>query len=621
MIKVFSGRKEEVEGTLLLADAFVLDDDNRSYFNELLQKERSEEQTRIDERWAIIEQKQSECKAIRREIQDLADNLASTRKSLNETNEYLWDEDTCSQYVNPTWRRLDRKSENISDSISKARREHQRVKKAPAYLKQPLPKDVGQAKRALFFCYMPEVLRLIWESSYFAQKSIFSAGTRDADLSYYVDYHSFYNGPYEFRKSKQSTRTPLNLYCPSPPRRFGSEDVEFIGSREDGIWYPEDFNPLIIWKHGDPFNVERTKAVDRFTENISNEKLQWAVKQSGRDTPSDRGNWSLSKLYLKPDNLSREQYLNFGDLRAFPLLQINNVLCAIKNMSLPFKLSETHQLINLVFYHIGEVSYDNGVKKLWKAGLYDTQFINGLRMALEECVDTLKDTPKNQEEFLVILEIISFLSRFAPDFFVPLSDKCSDIAIAWANDIEDKLKESLNNSSAKNLEITRARHHIFILYALLAYEMIPSLNVQQVRKLLCLIVRMNATLPEKGKIPQTFISLGNKLMGRLNFMLARLFHGRTFESSHLTDAARYIFPGRVENEMVWKELDGFYCFYTQNREGYYISINVLNGIILLNGSPPGRLSLEVLNRPLYQKIFGENNNFSTELLDDGTQKT
>ena len=73
--------------------------------------------------------------------------------------------------------------------------------------------------------------------------------------------------------------------------------------------------------------------------------------------------------------------------------------------------------------------------------------------------------------------------------------------------------------------------------------------------------------------------------------------------------------------MKWTKLDGRYCYYTKNSDGYYISLNVLNGTTLLNGEPPGRLPSDVLNHTLYLKVFGKNHNFTIELEYDGTKKT
>jgi hypothetical protein len=62
------------------------------------------------------------------------------------------------QVVNPEWQRLSNIFESHQAKVRGEERKLIQTQKAPAFLKHPLPAEMDDAKRALFFVHMPKLL-------------------------------------------------------------------------------------------------------------------------------------------------------------------------------------------------------------------------------------------------------------------------------------------------------------------------------------------------------------------------------------------------------------------------------------------------------------------------------
>ena len=76
----------------------------------------------------------------------------------------------------------------------------------------------------------------------------------------------------------------------------------------------------------------------------------------------------------------------------------------------------------------------------------------------------------------------------------------------------------------------------------------------------------------------------------------------------LTKAAASVLADLEGTQQHWQglqHLPGSYAATTS--DGRLLSLNILNGIILLDGRPPSRLLREIRDHPLYQRTFGDVN--------------
>lgn len=243
--------------------------------------EQNEAELRIQNRWNVIVLKKAECAKLRAEISRLHCEIAETTQKRSWVNQYIQVlYPFTRREENPAWTLLNNKVHSLQRSLRANESDLERAKQAPPYLKQPLPIDPYYGKRALFFVHMPPLLRATWMASFQAQEMIFSNGIYTTPPGGTCDFHSFYKGPFDYRNAKSVRPTPLALFIPNPPAKYGSENVAIIYDRNDGIWYQSGFNPSIMWSgKRNPFIAPRKDAVERFCEPMASHELNWTIIQ------------------------------------------------------------------------------------------------------------------------------------------------------------------------------------------------------------------------------------------------------------------------------------------------------------------------------------------------------
>jgi len=610
-IVVFSG---DIDGMLSLADKFAAANSEYDVWWANEQKEGSE---RIQERWDEIQLQKWKCNEVRQTISKLRQNFDYTTIELNRHPQYIeeWYYYRNGEYrtrivMNPEWKRLYDYKNSLIDSLKLEEWKLIEAQKAPEYLKQPLPADKHYGKRALFFIHMPKLLSYAWQASFEAQEMMFSDG-KSMNTSGF-DFHSFYEGPYPYRHQKNVDRTPIQLYIPEPPQNYGNANVENIHNKYDGVWYPCVFSPSFSWKSGrNPFLASRRNAVEQFLEPVTD--LKWTVIQRS-ETPADRGNLALSKLHEKPLTMTRNQFLSLGNLRAQPLLQLFHLLDSIKNRSLPFQkkyIQITQTVVRQVLFHIGEIKEipsQELLAKLWKFGIepLDHEFTSEFQVILVEAIERVKDASKHENELLIYIEIVSFLSQFDCRFN-EVMDRCSKTAISWAVRMESEIQRARDKTNFELILKTQQKQHLYLLYALLSYEMIlPQylLENKRINKIIELTLQISSCRP------QVLCKDATNLISRAYFMKARILPlvCNNFQNSFnslLTDSVKRILPNHVDDEMVWNSFETSYCFWTKNISGEYLSVNIMNGLFLINGSPPSSLPVNIRKHSMFQRVFGD----------------
>eukprot|EP00590_Aulacoseira_subarctica_P001536 CAMPEP_0172420326 /NCGR_PEP_ID=MMETSP1064-20121228/6710_1 /TAXON_ID=202472 /ORGANISM="Aulacoseira subarctica , Strain CCAP 1002/5" /LENGTH=2877 /DNA_ID=CAMNT_0013160247 /DNA_START=12 /DNA_END=8645 /DNA_ORIENTATION=- len=624
---IFSGRKDEMVGMFSLADRYAAEH-SRTEFDILWAEEQKEANTRIESRWKVILEKRGKCIEIRESISRLNDDLNSTRRLLCNENQYIVEyfyrvgKRVSKRVTNEEWLRLNNQCKNIESAIRGLQFQLTNAQKAPEYLKQPLPKlELPDGKRALFFIHMPKLLRDIWQASFEAQQIIFSKGEALAATNKMCNFHMFYEQSYPYREQKKCTHTPLTLWIGIPPKQYGNKNVENIHDKEDGVWYQSSFTPTMLWTTGkNPFNAPRITAVELFTEQIKDAGLSWAVVQQGPETPAERGNIPFSKLHEKPMTMTRDQFLSLGNLRAQPLLQIYHLLDAIKARTLPFHedtIQTLHTIVHHVLYHIGEIKQQIGSSerfvKFWKWGLepYDPACMDAYREVLVAAVDNLKEAPTNHRELLIYSEIISFFSQFDSEgssAWLELLDKCSNISFNWAERMDDEIQKARNECDSIIILEIQEKQYVFFLYALMAYEMLTFFDQNRMKRIIELVFRVHSSRPLtiKGNIAGHLICRAIFFMARILPLCSKITSKKNLLwNKILTHAVEKVLPNSVDLNMKWDPIENSYCWFAKNQAGNYLSINIMNGYFLLNGSPPKTLPLQIRRHPLFRRTFGD----------------
>ena len=121
---------------------------------------------------------------------------------------------------------------------------------------------------------------------------------------------------------------------------------------------------------GNPFLVSRLIVAQYFTEALPSidKDWQWAMKQYGwSETDKARGNKGLASQDKIGSRMSTLAYLNFTNLRAFPLKQLRNLEVSLRSGTLCLSRESVQCVVKQLVHHIGEFEVsDNSVRFLWK---------------------------------------------------------------------------------------------------------------------------------------------------------------------------------------------------------------------------------------------------------------
>jgi Protein of unknown function (DUF3638) len=365
--------------------------------------------------------------------------------------------------------------------------------------------------------------------------------------------------------------------------------------RETGIFFPDSYSLLPRWCRGDPFSSSRSSDD---TSRLYTEKLPGANSETLQSflvlLPSNtRGNIGIAEKNTKPDWLSYEEYQMFATLRAFPHIQLRHLLVAMTDDLLPFGDERVHVLIRQLLYHVG--------MKSWKRDLESELFYNQFAKLLERKADMLEESPNNLRQLLLFGVASSFLGQYSEHCL-----SCSRRYTAMSRALGDLVDSEVRNSEKISPKRYWKQAQLYG-YALLSHSPRDrcELSLLQLVELIVLFhckVLFAAEYLSKSKLHHALhLALARNISALLKAVEANLWH--------LTKCLGLIIDD-LPSELTWTnvcypEASRTACFEAQADHHY--SINILNGILLVDGVPPGFLPSSVVRNPLFVRTFKSRN--------------
>ena len=255
------------------------------------------------------------------------------------------------------------------------------AEKSPAPVIQPLPSNESLALRVLFFLQAPDSLRVLSYLSFTAQQMLLPSpltSTKIASpkpgewlscdvgkivranehslnwLQHYKEYerHTYKNDTIITNGSASEGSVTIGSGAGEVPKHqhIGPSKVMDCRDRSHGVWYPDDITIELRWCEGiNPFAAispiwTTISFTEKLPKNASN--LQWAMYQPGCNlVDKTRNNLPFANQDLRPLWLNKPAFLSFCNLRAYPRLQLRELIVAIKNRLLPLSEPATQIMI------------------------------------------------------------------------------------------------------------------------------------------------------------------------------------------------------------------------------------------------------------------------------------
>ena len=508
----------------------------------------------------------------------------------------------------------------------------------PPPVLQPLPKRTQLAFGWLFFLHMPPLFRRMSRASFLAQQMLLPVppGSHAEQWSgikvaaYTTSLADYYNqrrldgryatpavhGPGSDGEVSLQSRGEV---CITWPTHVDS----FLGL-DHGVWHPDSLPASMGWKGSasaadsslglaavgffNPFVAVRQDVLElSFTEELRNPLLQFTMhtRKDVTSTPRDRSNLAVARQDAKPIWLSKPAWMTFCSLRSYPVGQLRRLCDALRLRELPFAQPDVVTLIRQAMYHIGTLS-PSADGLLWRTDWQPGgDMLPTLCRELQELASDLKHAPRDQDAALLLGELAAYLSMWHPPcrgVARNFSEMTSSAAFEMDGQIEDA---AANPASQQQLQARQCRLRMISLLSYGPGAIDCARDAAAVVLLMVLIkhhhIFLDDVSAQEATELQSLHCSCHGVMARHAALIIKLVSPEVF-----TDAVATILE-RTPDTLSWDWFDDSGSFESVGPDGHLYSINLLDGTVLLDGLPPGRLPKGVLSHPLYQRTFGDRN--------------
>ena len=329
-------------------------------------------------------------------------------------------------------------------------------------------------------------------------------------------------------------------------------------------------------------------------------------------------------------DLSLHEFVAFGHVRCGSSLQWLNILQELRGRSLTFRRPEVHLLIAQAVSQIGPFS---NAEWIWHQEIQRPSFCFAV---LEELESLLQDIEANWLE-VSTMDTISFLLRrlLASNTSQDVSLKVLDLldtvrnkALKWVDELsaklartpdDDELRGFLRDSAA----ICRSTFDV-------DPSQIPNLiiSAQDVNTLIFCAIAIHDHTPSKvSSLPaysQLLLDRDRRLSLALESFVSNLIQGDQ-EDAGIDSAMSRIWadyrPGSKWTPLPSPNSRWFSCktSQTDKQNSQNVRFNLLEGSLLVDGKPLGRLPTEITQQKIYDLIFGRVR-FAMQKMSQGTDQ-
>ena len=288
--------------------------------------------------------------------------------------------------------------------------------------------------------------------------------------------------------------------------------------------------------------------------------------------------------------------------------QFRRLCDAMRTRELPFSQPDVATLVRQALYHIGTLT-PSGDSLLWRTDWQPGgDMLPALLEELESLANELRDTPREHDAVLILGEAAAYLSLWHP----PLKDiarRFSEMTREAADALEAQILDSATNPAQQ--QQLQARQCHLRMVSLLCFGPGEMRSAEEAAIVVKLMVQIRHRHVFLDAIDNKTAARLSALHHRCHNVMAR--HGPSLAwlaSLHQHEVLREAVASVLERTpgvLQWGILGATGSFESVGPDGHLYSINLLDGSVLLDGVPPGRLPKGILSHPLYRRSFGDRN--------------
>ena len=407
---------------------------------------------------------------------------------------------------------------------------------------------------------------------------------------------------------------------------LGSDTKPFVVTHYSNVSIPATQNQICV-NNGlkfDPFDSQARIPVSEALGRVNIRSYCTYGLQSGPyemlqkyvDTTSHTSNEVLANQADCHKDLSIHEFIAFGHLRSGGLLQWLNILRELRSRSMSFRCHEVHFLLAQTVSQVGPLANSGWA---WHQEILQPSFCDAL---LGELGSLVRDVEANWLE-AVTMDTISFLLR-------RLLTSSSDQAVSlkalellrtvrnkvfdWVKDLSVKLTKTPEDDEFRGFLRDSAAicRSTFDVNPTMIHSLLDS--AEDVDVLLSSTIFIHDHTPSKVSCLPTYSQLLLDRDRRLSLALENAV-GDVIQADS-SDRGINLAIARIWHDYrpgsKWSPLQcpnsrWFSCTTAQTakQRSQVVHLNLLDGSLLVDGKPLGRLPPEILRHPLYNLLFGE----------------
>jgi len=232
-----------------------------------------------------------------------------------------------------------------------------------------------------------------------------------------------------------------------------------------------------------------------------------------------------------------------------------------------------------------------------------------------EIADKCAETPCFYKAFVILAELASYFSSAFAHTQVQevksVAEVLSSAVLSWALSCED----DIYHSAPEYVSSIHSRQVVYFQTAALCLVHQKDLTIRAATIILkCIVRAKNAFVEDKDDLEERknldklcIYFLSDNQYYRLQLMKCSKKLSEVLKSVVLTAPASLVWiPDEASD----------YCFSSDEPDGHTYAMNILTGVVLLDGMPPNTLPSSITNDKRYEMIYGKNN---FEVINKGEQ--
>ncbi|CAN0010396.1 unnamed protein product, partial [Hapterophycus canaliculatus] len=234
--------------------------------------------------------------------------------------------------------------------------------------------------------------------------------------------------------------------------------------------------------------------------------------------------------------------------------------------------------------------------------------------------EEIEHTPREHLAMQLLVTMAVYVGDWHEGCTSLVRGRMVEIPRKWALDIDHQLQEASHTDCAI-ISSLKAKQCMCYMYGVLCFDGSIALSGNDVSNLcqLHVLAHNSCVFTEDEELEKERSSLQARCLEVMAMRVRQIVQQAEVDPAFITAAIRCVLE-HAPVELSWASVVGVTACFEAEFEGHLFSINLVTGVVLYDGVPPGLLPGHIVSDRHYQRLFGAAN-FEVTTASDGVLKT